>query len=406
VSDSSTELSLLVLLFGGLIVAAMLIKAGLRRLRVPALVGYLVLGAGLRVLEERTGALGGPGMEVMRFLATIGVIVLLFRVGLETDLAGLLRQLGGASVIWLGNVVVSAAAGYAGARWLLGLEVIPSAVVATAMTATSVGIPAAVWRRAGALDSPNGQRFLDVAEMDDLSGVVFMALLFAVLPALRAGGETHAAALVAREAGLFALKLAAFGGLCFLFSRYLEERFSRFVRRVESGPDPMLVVAGAGLLVAAAAGLLGFSVAIGAFLAGLVFSRDPQRVKVDASFGSVHDLFSPFFFVGVGLELAPSSLASGLGVGAVLLAAAVIGKMVGTSGPALACTGRTGALVLGLSMVPRAEIAMLIMQRGRAMGEWAVPPRAYAGMVFVSAATCVAAPVVLGRLLGRRGARQ
>jgi Kef-type K+ transport system membrane component KefB len=399
------QAALLVFLFAAVMVLGLLAKAGLRRAGVPPLVGYLVLGVALRIADDRLGVLGTAGGEVLEFLATLGVIALLFRVGLESDLPGLIRQLRSAAPVWLGNVVVSAAAGYLTARYVLSFEVIPSVVIATALTATSVGIPAHVWQQAGALDSANGQRFLDVAEMDDLSGVVFMALLFSVLPVLRAGGGGDLLSIAAAQAGLFALKLAAFAGLCVLFSRYVEQRFTRFVRRIESGPDPMLVVVGTGMLVAALAGLLGFSVAIGAFFAGLLFSQDPQRVKVDASFAPLYDLFTPFFFVGVGLAMDPGLAAAAAGAGAVLLVAAVGGKLLGTAGPALLYTGWPHAAALGVSMVPRAEIAMLIMHRAVSLGSEVVPPSAYGGMVLVSAATCLAAPPLLARLLGGRQGR-
>jgi len=250
----------------------------------PALVGYLVLDVALRAADDSFGILAGKGRGVFDFLATIGVIVLLFRVGLESDLAGLIHQLRSASLIWLGEVTVSATVGYCAARYVLALELIPSVVVATAMTATSVSISARVWQETGALATPDGQRFLDVAELDDLSGVVFMGLLFAILAVLRDSQYQDLGSVVAGQVGLFAMKLAGFAGLCILFSRYLERRFTRFMRRIGSDPDPMLIVVGTGLLVAALAGILGFSVAIGALMAGVVFSPDPQSVKFDASF--------------------------------------------------------------------------------------------------------------------------
>ncbi len=395
---------MLVLLFGGVLVAALLSKAALQRLRVPPLVAYLVIGVLLKLGDEHYGILAADGKEVLDFLATLGVIALLFRIGLESDIPGLVRQLRSASFIWLGNVLISGGVGYLAARYLLSFEMLPSLVIATAMTATSVGIPARVWQSARALDTPDGERFLDVAELDDISGVVLMALLFSVLPVLHGGGEEGLAGVVATKAGLFALKLAAFAAACVLFSRFVEKRFTQFIRRIESGPDPMLVVVGVGLLVAAIAGVLGFSVAIGAFFAGLVFSRDPRSVKVDASFAPLHDLFTPFFFVGIGLAMEPGVMAAAAGVGAVLLVAAVAGKIIGTTAPALAYAGWSSALVLGVSMVPRAEIAMLIMHRAANIGPSAAPPSAYGGMVMVSAVTCLAAPAVLIHMLRRSGA--
>ena len=109
---ASSEITVLVLLFGSLLVMAIGIKGALERVGMPPLVGYLLLGLGLRLLNDTTHVLGTGGMEVIHFLARIGVAVLLFRVGFESDLGGLLRQLRSASLIWLCNVVGSAAIGY------------------------------------------------------------------------------------------------------------------------------------------------------------------------------------------------------------------------------------------------------------------------------------------------------
>ena len=395
-----------VLLTGGLLLAALLIKAGLRALGLPALVGYLALGIAARAVAEAMGGVGVEGHAILSVLGTLGVIALLFRVGLESDLRGLLRQLRTASPIWLGDVAVCFAVGYGTARYGLDLAPPPSLAVATALTATSVGIPARVWQRMGLLRTPDGERFLDVAELDDLSGVVLMALLFALLPALRDGAAGDGALLVAagRELGAVLLAMLGLGGACFLFSVLAERRFTAFFARFDRAIDPALPVAALGVIVAALAALAGFSVAIGAFFAGLVFSRDPDRVRIDASFGSIYELVVPFFFLGVGFHIAPEALRSGLATGAVLALAAVAGKLVGVGAPAWLTLGRGAALPLGLSMVPRAEIAMLVMERGRALGDGVVPEAVYAGVVVVSAVTCVGAPPLLERLLRRRGA--
>lgn len=401
---STDEMAVLIGAVGVLVVLAVLIKAALQRLSVPPLVGYLALGFGVRVLAEHAGVPCPAGVEMLHVLGKLGVIALLFRVGLESDLEGLLRQLRSASFIWAGNVLISGLAGYAASRWLLGLDLFPSIAVAVAMVATSVGIPSRTWQEADALDTPDGERFLDVAEMDDISGVVLMALLFALTPILISGGgegsQVAWPTLLAWTTGQFALKLGLFVLVCWLFSRYLEKRYTDFFRRLEPAPDPMLVVVGTGIFVAAVAAWLGFSVAIGAFLAGLVFSRDPKRVQVDASLQSLYELLSPFFFVSVGLMIAPGALWMGATLGGVLLVAAIIGKLVGASLPALACTSRAGALVIGVSMVPRAEIAMIVMQKARSV-TGGVSETVYASMVLVCAATSVAAPIVLAVLLDR-----
>jgi len=402
VIDHEMHLSLLVALVGCIVVGSIILRSYCEKLRIPALVGYIALGFVLHLADIKFNLLLQGGRDVFVFLAQIGVIALLFRIGLESKIGGLVRQLRRASFVWLGNVGISGVVGYAASYFLLGMGVIPSLFVGIALTATSVGISVGVWREARALDSPTGELLLDIAELDDISSIILMALLFAVVPVLMKTGATASLfPLVLQEGGILLLKLALFGGGCVFFSLYIEERLTTFFRRIEAAPALMLMVAGTGFIIAAVAGLLGFSVAIGAFFAGLVFSRDPRSVKIDASFGPLYELFSPFFFIGIGLNLQLEALSTSVGVGIMLVAAAIVGKWVGTAGPALLGMGLSGATLLGVSMIPRAEIAMVVMQRGLNLGEWAVPADVFAGMVMVSAITCIIGPLFVRRLLQR-----
>jgi Kef-type K+ transport system membrane component KefB len=161
-------------------------------------------------------------------------------------------------------------------------------------------------------------------------------------------------------------------------------------------------VLGTGLLIAALAGLLGFSLAIGAFFAGLAFSRDQKKLRIDAAFQDIYEFFAPFFFIGIGLEVDPTVIEASIGVGAVLLVSAFLSKMFATVLPALLVTDWRRATLLGVSMVPRAEIALLVMKGGREAGASIVPDDVYLGMVLVSAGTCLGAPLILSRLFRMR----
>ena len=112
-------------------------------------------------------------------------------------------------------------------------------------------------------------------------------------------------------------------------------------------------------------------------------------------------MLSPFFFIGIGLNVNPNLLVSALGLGLILLLGAFLGKFVGHGAPTWFTLGGSGAVLLGLSMAPRAEIAMIIMEQGLKLGPWAVPPEVYAAMVMVSAATCALPPLVVRPLLRR-----
>jgi Kef-type K+ transport system membrane component KefB len=295
VSEIEANYALVVLLIGLIVFLSMLVKSGLERTMVPPLVGFLILGFLIRLADSGLNFLNQECQEILGFLAKLGLITLLFRAGLESNLTGLLKQLRRASVVWASNVLVSGALGFVTAFYVLDFSWVTSAVVGCALTATSVGFSVAVWEEAGALQSKSGELLIDVAELDDISAIVIMALIFAVLPNLENGDLGGHWPLIAETVALFLLKLGAFGAFCYLFSRFIEQPMSGYFGNLKAAPDPMLVVVAVAFMIAAVAGLVAFSLAIGAFFAGLVFSRDPQAVKMEASFLPLYELFSPFF---------------------------------------------------------------------------------------------------------------
>lgn len=405
-TESIQSVSFLIFLIGALVATALIVKALLDRTRVPALIGFMALGFALRLADDRWSILSERADFTFEVLAELGIIVLLFRVGLESDLQGLRRQLRSASVIWIGNVALSAGLGYLVMIHLLGFAQIPSLIAAVALTATSIGVSLAMWRQHEALGTRKGQILTDVAEMDDLSGVALMVLLFAILPVLRETGGTGSGngdlfrALLG-TGGLFFVNFVLFAGLCIVFARYGEERLTTAFKRFASQPELMVFVAGIAILIAGVAAWLEFSAALGALFAGLAFSRDPEAVNIDAGFSGVYHLLAPFFFIGIGLAVEVDAIGAALWIGFVLTLVAIVGKVLGAAIPSLLTTGSAGATLIGVSLVPRAEITMIIMERARQLGDWAVPAELFAAFVLVSALTCLVAPIVL-ELLFRR----
>lgn len=393
--------ALLVLLVGAMFVLVALVRGLFDPVGLPPLVGYLGLGLVLRIADQQWGLLADPEVRhAFEFLADIAIVILLFRVGLEANPRELAAKLPRSSLVFVGNLTVAALFGYGTAHYLLGLGNLTSLVIATALAATSVGVSVAAWQEMGALNTPNGHLLVNVAELDDIAAVALFALLFAVIPVLQAG-DSVPWAVVGTTAASFAGKLVLFTAGCILFARYLATHMTRIGVRLEPHPRPMMTVVGVGFVIAAIGGFLGLSLAVGALFAGLVFSRDPGAWEHVSSFDLLYRYIAPFFFIEIGLMLNPEALLLGLELGGALLAAAILGKLAGTFLPALAITHWTGAVLLGLSMVPRAEIAMLIVHQGRKLGDWAVPDEVYAAMVVVTAGTCILAPLVLRPLLQR-----
>lgn len=256
-----------------------------------------------------------------------------------------------------------------------------------------------MWQSAKALDSPNGELLLDIAEMDDIVAIALMSLLFAMIPVFQGDIVADFSLIFVHTIVPFLLKVAIFGIFCLILFRYLEQPITRFFERLEPSPDPILMVVGMVFIIAALAGLIGFSAAVGAFFAGLVFGGDPDAVKFDASFATLYKFFVPFFFIHLGLQLQLESLSGSWILGLVLLIVAFLGKVIGTGGLALITGGRASALLLGVSMVPRAEITMVVMERGRELGDWAVSSQIFTTTILISAITCIVSPLILCSLL-------
>ncbi len=372
-----------------------------RQIGIPASVGSIGLGLILGTLMNGASVPQSQIGPVFEALANLGIVALLFRVGLRSHTSVLLRKLPEASAIWLISVAISLIAGYAVARHALLWPVATSLVVATAFSATSVAVSAAVWDEAKMLQSDQGQLLIDVAELDDLSAAVLLALLLGLLPAFANEGQI-AWPEVAASASIIVTKLAMFVVGCYVFAHFVERHFTHYVCTLsESKSAPTIAILGAGLLIAAAADALGFSLAIGALFAGLAFSRDPEAVRTDGQFTYIYDLLTPFFFVHIGMQTDILAFAGSLDVALILLVVAVLAKIIGTLLPAVFTMNRHDALALSLSMVPRAEIALVVMYACREINSAVVSEEVFASMVLMSLATCVVAPIALRHQLNR-----
>jgi Kef-type K+ transport system membrane component KefB len=252
------------------------------------------------------------------------------------------------------------------------------------------------------LKSDEGELLLDTAELDDISGVALMALLFSIAPTLRQfAGHTSGAPYdgflteITTVTGLFLLKLFVFVGFIMMCGKYLEKPLSHSAEKLGSKPTVLVFVLGLGLVIAGAAGWVGLSLPIGALFAGLLVSRHREKYGIESFYQSIYALFVPFFFVNIGYKIDPTVLGGALGIGTVLAVVAILGKIIGTGIAAWRFTNLTGTILVGVSMVPRAEITMVVIEHGRQLGDWAVPADLYAAMVLVSATTCLGASVFL-----------
>lgn len=391
--SENVDVTFVVFLIGCVTIAAILFKSLLKQIKLPSLVGFIFLGVLLEVIDVYFPFLDAGAAEILEILGKMGLVTLLFLIGLESDLGGLVRQFKNAAFLWIVNITVSAVGGFLLAFYLFDLGLIPSLFIGTAFMATSVGVAIKSWKENRMLKTEKGKLLVDLAELDDISGIVFMTLLFTTAPLITSQADENILAAVSLNGVFILVKLVLFAFCCFLFSRYLEKKLTSVIQSRGSRPETMLIVASLGFLVASISEFIGFSLAIGAFFAGLIFSRDSKVVKMEESFLPLYDFFSPFFFISIGMMISFESLDSILVTGSILLVAAILLKIVGTFIPARFQFDSRDSLLLGVSMVPRAEITMIIMHHGLVNGY--VTKQLFSSMVFVCIITCIITPVLV-----------
>ncbi len=379
-----------------ILVAAKVGAEVMARLRQPPVIGELVMGmvVGASLLGWVDVTEGG----VVATLAEIGVILLLFQVGLEIQLGDMARLGRSAVLVALVGVATPFALGFAAS---LGLGVGGGSVeaalfVGAAMTATSVGITARVFGDLRRLDSDEARVVIGAAVVDDVIGLVILAVVAGLL-----GGDGSFAA--GDLAGL-GLRVALFLVLAVALGRLLMPYVLRLLSQLRV---PGSYVIGA-IVIAIALGLAadelaGLDPIVGAFVAGLVVGQAHHVERINAELEPIAWLLVPVFFLAVGAQVdvdvlfAPEVLGAGLAISA--LAAA--GKLA--AGLGVAGTG-IRPLVVGVGMVPRGEVGLIFAALGASQLAATVGAEEVAVVVLMVIVTTLVGPLALGWVLGGRRA--
>jgi len=335
----------------GLAVAVALLGGAIAvRLRQPAIVGYLL--AGILIGPATPGFVGD--IERISALADVGVVLLLFALGVEFSVSGLrdVRRLalpGGVAQIVL--TVAAVAAVMIG----LGTELRPALVVGACLSISSTLVILKTLLDRGELDSLHGQAAIGWSIVQDIATIVFIV----VLPPLAGGDPLGPLVFAIAKAAVF-LVLAYVVG-----TRLLPWVFGT-VARLGSNELFLLAVVGTALLTAfVSSAVFGLSLALGAFVAGLIVSESELSHQAAAEVTPFRDLFAVLFFVSVGMLVNPAALAADIGLVALLVVLAVLGKGALTAilGWRLGLPARS-AVLLGATVAQVGEFSFILAQNG------------------------------------------
>ena len=384
-----------------------------RYLKVPPVLGELLAGVaigpfalgGITIgdlgpffpMPHGNGAI--PVSTELWALAQIASVVLLFAVGLETNLQQFIRYAGPASVVAVGGVVFPFALGLFATllfkpAGLEGDELLYAALfMGAVMTATSVGITARVLSERHKLHTPEGVTILGAAVVDDVLGILALTVVVGLSEAGSVSvGEV---AVVGVKAFGFWLGLMAVG---LLLSTYISRFFDSF--RV-SGAVIALSFAVA-LFAAGLAESFGLALIIGAYSMGLALSRTELARRLEEPLNALYNALVPIFFVVMGMLVDVPAMSGALLFGVVITVLAIVSKVVGAGAPALGVGFNTrGAWRIGIGMLPRGEVALIIAGIGLARG--VIGADIFGVAIFMTVITTILAPIILVPLFDKGG---
>ena len=374
----------------GLFILLLAAKVGeeiFRRLGQPGVIGEL---AGGFVVGPYALGLVFPG-ETATVLSEIGVVILLFAVGLEIKTDELLQVGRPAAVTAVLGVVFPIAAG-AGYALVVGEPPATAAFVGLALAATSIGITSRVLGEMGVLDRRFSRIIIGAAVIDDVLALILIGIVSGV-----AEGDL----------GLATIGLIV-GALGFVALGFVVARRARGLpREVFTWPlftDTPLVLAFLLMLgLAILAAFIGLAAIIGAFVAGLIVAETEAQDEIEHEIKPLASIFTPFFFAVTGAQLDLGALADPrLALSAVVLALVgiatkVLAGLIGAHG-----AGRWSALAVGVGMAPRGEVGIVVVTLGVGLG--LLTPDLFSVVLVAVVLTTVAAPLMLNVVIPRAAA--
>jgi Kef-type K+ transport system membrane component KefB len=391
------------------LVGAKLFGAVVERLGQPAVLGELLFG----VLLGNLALFGGPSLaalessETFFILAELGAVLLLFEVGLESTPKEMMAVGLPATLVAVVGVVTPMALGYGVDQLMHGQDSwMAHAFVGAMLAATSVGITARVLQDAKAIRTPPARIILGAAVIDDVLGLVVLAIIAGVIKAAAAGTELDAMGVVAIVVKAFLFLIGAI-----LVGSFLSPRLFRQALAIRSTGVVQALSLGLCFGMAWLALQAGLAGIVGAFAAGLVledvhFEDHVKRGEkpLHESLRSITALLVPVFFVRMGMLVhVDNFLKPGvMGFALLLTVAAMIGKWA----CGLAVPRGVSRVTVGLGMMPRGEVGLIFAGIGATLvlaGKPIVSPETYAAAVFMVVVTTMATPPLLLWSLKRDG---
>ena len=375
------------------------------RFGIPGLIGEIFVGIAIANLIigdwSMTDAIGlnGVNAEILDALAELGVIFLLFAIGLSTKICDLLSVGRTALYVAILGVIIPFALGYAFILYQDG-DMYHAMFIGAAMVATSVGITARVIKDMRLTETKESRIIIGAAVIDDVLGMIVLAVV---------AGMAETGELSVTNIAVVALSAVAFVVVILLVCMKAIPRISAYFRKREElkGKAEVNMLALSIIIclgLAALSQYIGLAAIIGAFLAGMLFSDCSGEWKLTEKVESLNVFLVSFFFVNVGLKVDLGEFTSEvLMIGIIIIALAFISKYVGChAGARLGdrSIDRSSADIIGVGMIPRGEVGMIVAAIGLSAG--VLSNSLYAVIILMSIVTTLAAPLLFSKMFRKK----
>ena len=368
----------------------------------PSVLGELVMG----VVLGNLSLIGITALDPIKthagiaFVAEVGVILLLFEVGLESNLDELLAVGASATIVAVLGIVAPVILGYGVSYWFL-----PDAgwyvhlFVGATLAATSVGITARVLKDIGKMDTKEARIILAAAVVDDVLGLIILAVVSGLVSSIGGGAEISLIVVLTIIG-----KAVAFLGVAIVVGRKLAGKVLHIGSMARVGGMPVILTVCYCFAVAGLAEVAGLAPIVGAFAAGLVLDKTlysgyvtMRKQKIEELIAPISTLLVPVFFVLMGLKVDLQSFGSFsvLQFAACLSVAAILGKQICSLGVLEKGLNR---VVVGIGMIPRGEVGLIFAGIGASLtvaGQPVFSSETFSAMVVMVMVTTLATPPLL-----------
>ena len=371
----------------------------------PPVLGELIVG----IMLGNLALIGFSGLEAMKsseiltFLAEIGVVILLFQIGLESNIGDLRRVGVRAIMVALVGVIVPFVLGtFLIGPWFFAAENFSTHLfLGATLTATSVGITARVFKDLGKLNTKEAKIVLGASVIDDVLGLIMLAVVTGIVVT----GSIDTASVV-----WIIFKAFGFLALAILFGQIMSRQLTKFMLKIQTDVSSEFAIAlSMGLFFAYLADVVGLAPIIGAFAAGLILDevkiKIPEEVQKDSKTRkSIEEVIEPlgFFFVpiffvvtGMSVNLDVFSSSSVVATALIITVIAIAGKIV-----AGLVAGKTNKMIVGLGMVPRGEVGLIFAAVGQGLG--VISQEIFSIIVVMVIITTIITPVGISVLYNKK----